>query len=116
MRSIHNNIIAVAAESPILCAQEAMRTFKEYGGCISHGDDIVVDSIGVGAGTAGYLIQQRQNVVIYRGGSTQFVNTRLYRNRRVQSYLSMRNDHRDAKVVYAENFTDAPDDFEAQMV
>jgi len=105
-----------AAESPILCAQEAMRTFKEYGGCVSRGDDIVVDSIGVGAGTAGYLIQQRQNVVIYRGGSTQHVNTKLYRNRRVQSYLSMRNDYRDGKVVCAENFTDAPDDFEAQMV
>lgn len=105
-----------SGRAPILSAQAAERMFIASGGLKTGGnDDLVVDSIGVGAGTAGWLIEQGYSVVIYKGGQTSD-NPKLWRNRRVQSYLVARNELRDGKVVFAEDcHTDSDwDDFCAQ--
>lgn len=105
------------AQSPILAGKEAQRLWVEASMDRSRGDDIVVDSIGVGAGTAGYLLQADLPVIVYRGGS-ESDNKKLWRNRRVQSYLSMRNDFRDGRIEFADDcFTgsEAIDDLQAQL-
>lgn len=99
--------------SPILAAKAGRNLFLELAGDPSKGDDLVVDADGVGAGTAGWLMSEADakidgkelNVVPYRGGHASD-NATLYRNRRVQSYLVLRNRYRDGLVAYAENYTD----------
>lgn len=105
-----------SAQAPILSAKAAARIFKEQGGEKDTRDDLVVDSIGVGAGTAGWLIEEGFPVVIYKGGSKSDDPIK-WRNRRVQSHLVSRNDHRDGLVVYADDFLDDSDwdDYCAQM-
>lgn len=110
-----------SSESPILAAKAAAQMFEDYGGCAANGDDIVVDSLGVGAGTAGYLLEQGLPVVAYKGGAASD-NPKLWRNRRTQSYIVCRDAHRDGRVAYAEDFLDESDgadgdwdEFTAQM-
>jgi hypothetical protein len=64
---------------------------------------VVVDALGVGAGTAGELIRRGLNVVPYKGGAASDSPGR-WRNRRAQSYLCLRDALRDGKVVFAEGF------------
>jgi hypothetical protein len=70
-----------------------------------NGDDIVVDSLGVGAGVASILIEKGYPVVLYKGGAKSD-NKDLYRNRRVQSYLVGRNKLRDGQVIIDDDFVD----------
>lgn len=81
-------------------------------------DEIVVDSIGVGTGVASNLIKAGYNVIRYKGGSTDNINTKEYRNTRVQSYLVYRDELRDGHVVYAEDFCSEEDwdDYVSQMM
>ena len=72
-----------------------------------------MDAIGVGAGTAGTLIDRDYNVVVYKGGEATEASG--YRNRRVQSYIALRDAHRDSKVAYASNFTDDWDEYVSQL-
>lgn len=112
-----------AAESPIRCADEAERLFLHFGGRKTE-DDFVVDSMGVGAGTAGELMRRGYRVVRYAGGSASD-DTKQWRNRRVQSYMVLRNEVRDDFMVFDEDFLvplegggeqlDAMDDFLAQL-
>lgn len=92
------------SESPILCADEAERMWKEYDCSPTRGDYFVVDSIGVGSGTAGELMRRGYPVVVYIGGEASSDPNR-WRNRRVQSYIALRNDLRDGYVVFADDFT-----------
>jgi len=103
-----------ASESPILAAQEAIAMFRQYDGNPANGDDLVVDSLGVGAGTAGYLLERGMPVITYKGGDSSD-NVKKWKNRRTQSYISMRDAHREGRIAYAEDFTDDWDDFTAQM-
>jgi hypothetical protein len=105
-----------AAESPIRCADAAEEAWKRYGCSISNGDFFVVDSLGVGAGTAGELMRRKYPVVRYVGGSSS-ANPALWRNRRVQSYINLRNDFRDGFISFDEEFMDTGDwdDFVAQI-
>lgn len=109
-----------ASESPILAAQAAHSMFRRYDGNPARGDDIVVDSLGVGAGTAGYLMELRLPVVTYKGGESSD-DPKQWRNRRTQSYIVLRDKHRDKQISYAEDFLDDLDvagdwdDFTAQM-
>lgn len=119
-----------SSRSPILLADEVIRLWISMG-LAAGSADIVVDSLGVGAGCAGALMTavyppghpragQPMNlpVTAYKGGETEGVNTALYRNRRVQSFIGLRNDHRDGKIVYAEDFLASPAEraeFEAQL-
>jgi len=114
-----------AAESPILSAQAAARMFDEYGGRLDGDDDLVVDSIGVGAGCAGHLVVgvpqkdgtiKKYPVVVYKGGEASD-NKDMWRNRRVQTHMVGRDELRDGRAVFAEDFADENDweDFCAQM-
>ena len=125
----HDNIIVKkqtlhsfpASESPILAAQAAHNMYKRYGGSAANGDDIVVDSLGVGAGTAGYLMEKGLPVITYKGGESSD-DPKQWRNRRTQSYIVMRDAHRDKRISYDEDFLEEADgvggdwdDFTAQM-
>lgn len=112
-----------SSESPIRCADEGERAWNEYGCSTANGDFFVVDSLGVGAGTAGELMRRGYPVVTYKGGEASS-NPAMYRNRRVQSYLVARNDFRDGLIVFDEDFLEeqdgshdlkAMDDFMAQL-
>jgi hypothetical protein len=101
------------AESPIRCADYAEELFKQFGGNAENGDDIVVDSIGVGAGTAGTLIDRNFNVITFRGGES--VEDSAYRNRRAAGYIALRDMHRDHRAIYLDGFTDDWDEYVAQL-
>ena len=80
-------------------------------------DDIVVDSLGVGAGARDILIRRGHRVVEYMGGSSSDDPDR-WRNRRVQSYLCLRDALRDGLLDFAEDaFASAEDtdEFLAQL-
>jgi hypothetical protein len=86
-----------------------------YGG-IKGQDDFVVDSLGVGVGAAGELIKRGHAVVLYQGGASS-ADPKKWRNRRVQSYLSLRNMMRDGVWKLMPNFFDSFsdwDEFDAQ--
>ena len=101
------------AESPILAAQAAMTAYYDYNGNPMNGDDLVVDSLGVGAGTAGYLIEKRMPVVAYRGGEASD-DTKQWRNRRTQSYMCLRDALRDRRITFGQQYNDGWDEFAAQ--
>jgi hypothetical protein len=97
-------------------ADAAERMFLEWGGRKDI-DDFVVDSLGVGAGTAGALIKRGYRVVQYKGGAAAS-NPLKWRNRRVQTYIATRDAFRDgAIVIHPEALQDelAWDEFEAQV-
>lgn len=103
--------------APIMAADEAERMWKEFGLDPANGDDIVVDSIGVGSGTAGELLRRGYPVVTYQGGASSS-DTKQWRNCRVQSYCSARNEFRDRRVSFDEAFFEDPmdwDDFIQQL-
>jgi len=80
-------------------------------------DDIVVDSLGVGAGARDILIRRGHRVVEYMGGAGSDDPAR-WRNRRVQSYLCLRDALRDGRLDFAEDcFVSAEDtdEFLAQL-
>lgn len=102
------------AESPILVAQEAERIFHRFGGDRTV-DDFVVDSVGVGAGTAGWLIKKGYMVVRYMGGSAS-ADPKRWRNRRTQSYVSLRDHFRDGFIFVDPSILEEDwDDFTAQL-
>lgn len=110
-----------SSESPILAGQATIAMFIEYGGNAANGDDMVVDSLGVGAGTAGYIMSKGKPVITYKGGEASD-DIKQWRNRRTQSYIVMRDAHRDRLISYAEDFLDDSaesdgdwDEFTAQM-
>jgi len=75
-------------------------------------DEIVVDSMGVGTGVASNLIELGYRVVRYKGGSTEGIDTKQYRNHRCRSYLVYRDEVRDGNVYYDEDFCDASEDWD----
>lgn len=114
-----------ATESPIMSAKAAIREFLDNGGNPLTGDDIVIDSLGVGAGTAGYVIDAKDEatgeylnipVVAYKGGEKSSDPSR-WRNRRVQSYLAMNQYFHNGSIVFSETFLPESDfeDFCAQL-
>jgi len=107
-------------------ADEAELLFTQYGGTKGQ-DDLVVDSLGVGSGLGGVLIERGHSVVLYKGGEASS-NQKLWRNRRVQSYMVLRNDLRDNRLVILDSamdedetikeddeFVDPWDEFDAQL-
>lgn len=88
-----------SSEAPILSGKAAEQLFHAYGGTRLSNDDLVVDSLGVGAGTAGWLLDKGYNVVTYKGGESSD-NAQQWRNRRVQSYINLRNAFRDHTIEF----------------
>lgn len=97
-----------------LLQDEVEKMWREHKFDVRNGDDIVVDSLGVGAGLCSNLCE-RYPVIRYIGGES--ADGKLYRNRRSQSYIVCRDRFRDDKIVIAEDFLDDDewDDFDAQM-
>ncbi len=117
LKSIHRFSFP-SSESPILAAKACLRIAEANGYSVANGDLIIVDSIGVGAGTAGYLIDSKTcTVVAFKSGSTDSIDTRQWRNQRVRSFIVMRDMFRDGKIVIDEYFCSDVDweDFIAQM-
>lgn len=104
-----------AAESPIRAADVAEDAWRRYG-CDPATDFFIVDSLGVGAGTAGELMRRGYPVVRYVGGSKSGNPTR-WRNRRVQSYMLLRDELRDGRLFIDDGAMDfdESDDFMAQL-
>lgn len=98
-----------SAFSPIMAADAAEQMWKEYGCDATKGDDIVVDSLGVGAGTAGDLARRGYPVIRYVGGSASD-DTARWRNRRTQSYLVLRDRFRDGRIVISEDFCETAEE------
>lgn len=98
------------AESPILAAQAAEALFNAWGG-VKGVDDFVPDSLGVGSGTAGLLIRMSHNVVRYMGGSGSD-NPKQWRNRRVQSYINLRDAFRDKRIRISASAFESDEDHE----
>ena len=76
---------------------------------------MVVDAMGAGAGTAGWLLDQGLPVVLYKGGESSDDPTK-WRCRRVQSYLVLRDRLREHAVVIDPEFSDDWDEYLAQMI
>ena len=89
------------SEAPILVADEAERLFAAIGGRKEE-DEFVVDGIGVGAGTAGVLLGRGYRVIVHKGGESSG-NAALWRNRRVQCFMCLRDDYRDQRIFFAED-------------
>lgn len=104
-----------SSESPILAAQEAERVFKTLGGNALH-DDFVVDALGVGAGTAGALMSMGYRVIPYKGGESSSSPAK-WRNRRVQSYITLRDELLHNHISFADDFAQDRDknDLTAQL-
>lgn len=97
--------------SPIMAADAAEQMWKEFGCDASNGDDIVVDSLGVGAGTAGELARRGYPVIRYVGGAASD-DTARWRNRRTQSYMVLRDEFRDGRIVIAEDCCETAEDMD----
>lgn len=115
------------SKSPVLAAHKALEIYDAWGGDVQNGDDLVVDGMGVGAGTAGTIMlasEQRQSegrqglrVIVYQGGASSD-DTKLWRNKRVQSYMVLRNAFRDGTITLLDDcHADriAWSEFEAQL-
>lgn len=94
-----------SGQSVSLLADEVERLWHEYKMSKRNGDTIVVDSLGVGAGVCSILIDRGLPVVRYVGGS-KADNSKLYRNRRVQSYLVARDQFRKGALIFADDFVE----------
>lgn len=95
--------------APIRAADAAEALFDSYDG-VKGRDLMIVDAIGVGAGTAGELIKRGHRVIAYKGGSGAD-NPKRFRNRRVQSYIALRDVLREHRIIYADSFVDSEDDW-----
>jgi hypothetical protein len=97
-----------SSEAPILAADAAEQLFYAWGGVKGH-DDLVVDALGVGAGTAGVLIQRGHSVIAYKGGAAS-ADPKKWKNRRAQSYIGLRDEYRDDLIDFADGCFDSEDD------
>ena len=102
--------------APIKTAQAAARIFdsvkSSYPGCEG---ELIIDAVGVGAGTAGWLIEEGYPVIAYKGGA-RADDPLQWANQRTQSYICYRNDLRDGKVIIEDDYCNPEDwdDFLAQ--
>jgi len=94
-----------SGDSVVLLSSEVDRLWDKFGMSAENGDDIVVDSLGVGAGVCSILAANGRPVVNYKGGAASD-NKDLYRCRRVQSYLVCRDYYRDGKMFFDPDFVD----------
>jgi len=103
------------AKAPIMLGKALAKTFDAWGGDKAGGRDyIVVDALGPGSGAAGWLIEHKYPVVVYKGGAASD-DPKQWRNRRVQSHIAYRDAHRDGRVVYAPDFTEDEAEWDEYM-
>jgi len=114
--SVVTDAIHYPGQSTGMLSREVERIWSLNQMSAEAGDDIVVDSLGVGAGVCSNLIDAGLPVIRYVGGSASD-NKTLYRNRRVQSYLVTRDYFRDGKLIFDDDFVayDEWDDVYGQL-
>lgn len=100
----------------IKSAEAAIALFEAHGGRKNTEDDFVVDANGVGAGTAGYLMQKGYNVIRHVGGSTEGVDTNRHRNRRTMNHLAMYDHFSSYKVMIHKDQIDDIEQFESHIL
>jgi hypothetical protein len=88
-----------ASVSPIKVAQAVLRTYEFVGGSAEKGDTCIIDALGVGAGTAGYIMEQEIPCIAYKGGAGS-ANPEKWRNRRVQAYMNVRDMLREERLTF----------------
>ena len=106
------------SETAVADTREAVAKVFDNNGCkASNGDDIVMDCVGVGDGAGAELVKAGYPVIRYKGGVSSD-DPLEWRNRRVQSYMCLRNALRDGEIIYESDFADDTDieDFYAQAV
>lgn len=96
--------------SSIYTAKAAVQMMEEFGGTKEEAL-FVVDAIGVGAGTAGWLMDNGYRVIRSVGGEASDNNKR-FRNRRVQNYISLRDEFRDGRVFVDPDFVNDEDEWD----
>lgn len=110
-----------AATATIDAVDFGEKLFEVHGGRkdggISGEDDVVVDGVGVGAGTAAEFVRRGWNTIKHKGGEAAN-DPRKYKNRRTQVYLVSRDFLRDDRVAFLPGAVQESDatDFEAQML
>lgn len=102
------------SESPIKCAQAAIDMLEGFGGDKER-DIFIVDALGVGAGTAGYLMEKGYNVVRNVGGEGSDDPTK-WRNRRVQNYIALYDAFMDERIYIAPEAIDDEEEFRAHLL
>jgi len=102
-------------ETAVIDAADDLEVMFEGLGGRKDQDEFVVDSLGVGAGTAQELIKRGYLVVKYKGGE-QSSQPKRWRCKRVQSYMVSRDAVRDGLHFFGHNFCEDDDweDFLAQ--
>lgn len=99
-------------KAALAIAREAARLFDAWGGSKTSGEDsIVVDGLGVGAGTVNWLLDKGYPVINYKGGAASDDKER-YRNRRVQSYMVLRDEFSEGLIIIDEDFCESDLDWE----
>lgn len=86
-----------------MAVAEIKRLWKNYKLDAKNGDDIVVDSLGVGAGVHSALACDGYSVIRYVGGAASD-NSKQFRDRRSQSYFTAGGRFRQGKIVFADDF------------
>lgn len=108
-----------AATATIDAVDFGEKLFEVHGGKKNSntGDDVVVDGVGVGAGTAAEFARRGWTTIKHKGGEASDHPTK-YKNRRTQVYLVSRDFLRDDRVTLLEGAVKEDDweDFEAQML
>lgn len=99
-----------ASEAPILAGEKVIELYELYDGKPENGDDCAIDAIGVGAGATGICMRSIPTIPFKGGNSSS--NPKMWRNRRVQSYLVARNRLRDNMIVINEDFCEDEEHWE----
>jgi hypothetical protein len=98
-------------------ARAAMRNAElHFGKLYKHKVVFIVDTVGVGAGVAGYLIDQGCKVVQYKGGAASS-NSKKWRNQRSQTYNTFADVLRLQKIKFDRQYCSDQDweDFLGQI-
>jgi phage terminase large subunit len=102
-----------AKDAIALAGDAAIKMFDDIHGKKGT-DDFVVDSLGVGAGCRDHIIRKGHSVVEYKGGATSD-DMDQWRNRRVQSYICLRDMFRDDKVDFADDCFESVEDMDEYL-
>lgn len=102
------------SKAVIEAAKAGIRVFDGFEGR-KNLDDFVIDANGVGAGTAGYLMENDYNVIRHVGGEASDYPD-LYRNRRVQNYIALEKNLREYKVKINTDAIDDLDELESHIL
>lgn len=98
-------------DASLKSGEAGMEMFDRFDGKKNGEDSLIIDAVGPGSGSCGIAQREGYPVVRYKGGESSD-NSSEWRNRRVQSYISLRDDFRDNKIIIAEDFVDDEDDLD----